>query len=82
MKIQLLISTLAVGFLAGLGIAAVRGDLSHLAAAPVQDFPGQVAMAPPPIVAVRPVPPAPLNSAIALPAHTVSPQSPPPRSVP
>jgi hypothetical protein len=31
---------------------------------------------------VSPSPPAPLNSAIALPAHTVSPQSPPPRSVP
>jgi hypothetical protein len=29
-----------------------------------------------------PSPPAPLNSATALPAHTVSPQSPPPRSLP
>jgi hypothetical protein len=36
MKNQLLISTLAVGFLAGLGIAAVRGDFSHPAAAPVE----------------------------------------------
>jgi hypothetical protein len=33
-KNQLLISTLAVGFLAGLGIAAVRGDFSHPTAAP------------------------------------------------
>jgi hypothetical protein len=64
MKIQLLIATLAVGFLAGLGIAAVRGDFSHPAVAPVQDFPEQVAMAPPPVVAVRPVTPAPAADAL------------------
>ena len=66
MKIQLLIATLAVGFLAGLGIAAVRGDFSHPAAALVQDFPEQVAMAPLPVVAVRPVTPAPAPAADAL----------------
>jgi hypothetical protein len=39
MKNQLLMATLAVGFLAGLGVAAVRRDLSQPAAAPVQGPP-------------------------------------------
>jgi hypothetical protein len=59
MKNQLIIGTLAVGFLAGLGIAAVRGDLWHAPAALVQEPPEQVAAVPLQAVAAVPVTPAP-----------------------
>jgi hypothetical protein len=58
MKNQLLIATLAVGFLAGLGIAAVRGDLWHAPAELDQGLPEQVAAVPPQAVATDPVTPA------------------------
>jgi len=54
MKSQLAIATLAVGFLAGLGIAAVRGDFSQPAAAPVQGLSEQAAAVP--LQAVAPEP--------------------------
>jgi hypothetical protein len=63
MKKQLLIATLAVGFLAGLGIAGIRGELWHAPAAPVQAPPEQVAAAPLQTVAAGPVTPAPPTDA-------------------
>jgi hypothetical protein len=63
MKNQLLIATLAVGFLAGLGIAVVRGDLSHAPAALGQGRPEQVAAVPLQDVAAGPVTPAPATDA-------------------
>jgi hypothetical protein len=63
MKNQLLIATVAVGFLAGLGIAVVRGDLSHAPAALGQGRPEQVAAVPPQDVAAGPVTPAPATDA-------------------
>jgi hypothetical protein len=45
MKDQLLIATLAVGFLAGLGIAAVRGDLRYAPAAAAVPLPAPAAHA-------------------------------------
>jgi hypothetical protein len=58
MKNQLLIATLAVGFVAGLGIAAVRGDLSHAPAALDLGPPEQGAAVPLEGVAAGPVTPA------------------------
>jgi hypothetical protein len=55
MKNQLLIATLAVGFLAGLGIAAVRGDFSQPAAAPDQGSSQPAAAVPLQAMAVRPL---------------------------
>jgi hypothetical protein len=75
MNNQLLISTLAVGFLAGLGIAAVRGDFSHPAAAPVVQPPEQLAAVPLQTVAIGPVTPAPVPDA-ALPLQSAVPQAP------
>jgi hypothetical protein len=63
MKNQLIFGTLAVGFLAGLGIAAVRGELWHAPAALVQEPPEQVAAMPLQAVAVGPVMPAPATGA-------------------
>jgi len=63
MKNQLIIGTLAVGFLAGLGIAAVRGDLWHAPAVVVQEPPEHVAAAPLQTVAAGPVMPAPATDA-------------------
>jgi hypothetical protein len=85
MKNQLLMATLAVGFLAGLGVAAVRGDLSQPAAAPVQGPPEQAPAVPLPAPAtnaalpLQPAAPAPVararepdgrDSADSLPAPT------------
>jgi hypothetical protein len=79
MNNQLIISTLAVGFLAGLGIAAVRGDFSHPAAAPaaapVAEPPEQLAAVPPQTVAVGPTTPAPPADA-ALPLQSAAPEPP------
>ena len=75
MNNQLLISTLAVGFLAGLGIAAVRGDFSHPAAAPVVQPPEQLTAVPLQTVAIGPVTPAPAPDA-ALPLQSAVPQAP------
>jgi hypothetical protein len=72
MKNPLLMTTLAVGFLAGLGIAAVRGDFSRPAAAPVDAPTEQVAVMPPQPVVVRPVTMAP-GTDIALPASDAQP---------
>jgi hypothetical protein len=79
MNNQLIISTLAVGFLAGLGIAAVRGDFSHPAAAPaaapVAEPPEQLAAVPQQVVAVGPATPAPPADA-ALPLQSAAPEAP------
>jgi len=75
MNNQLIISTLAVGFLAGLGIAAVRGDFSHTAAAPVAGPAEELAAVPQQVVAVGPVTPAPPADA-ALPLQSVAPEAP------
>lgn len=64
MKAQLLMATVVgVGFLAGLGIAAVRGDFSQPAAAPVQELPEQASAVLPHAMAVRPLTQAPATDA-------------------
>jgi hypothetical protein len=63
MNNQLLIATVSVGFLAGLGIAAVRGDLSHAPAVLVQGPPEQVVAGSLQAVAAGPVTPAPTTDA-------------------
>jgi hypothetical protein len=68
MKNQLLIATLAVGFLAGLGLAAVRGDFSRPAAAPVEVLPEEVAAVPQPAPAT--------NATLPLPLQPVAPEAP------
>jgi hypothetical protein len=74
MKDQLLMATVVgVGFLAGLGIAAVRGDLWHSPPAPVQAPPEQAAVVPLQAMAVRPVTPAPATDA-AMPLQPAAPE--------
>jgi len=63
MKNQLIIATLAVGFLAGLGIAAVRGELWHASAALVQEPTEQVVTVPLQAVAAGSVMPGPATGA-------------------
>lgn len=73
MKDQLLMaSVVGVGFLAGLGIAAVRGDLWHSPTAPVQGPPEQAAV-PLQALPVRPATPAPATDA-AMPLQPAAPE--------
>jgi hypothetical protein len=74
MKNQLIIGTLAVGFLVGLGIAGVRGELRHAPAALFQEPPEQVAAVPLQAVAADPVLPAPaIDASPPLPLAAVEP---------
>jgi len=74
MNDRLLMATLVgVGFLAGLGIAALRGDFSQPSAAPVQGLPEQAAAVPTQAMAARPLTPAPATDA-AMPLQPAAPE--------